>query len=400
MKTKEMVNMPIKQINLDSKILKTISYYSAFFIIGMCMAILGPTIPDLAENTHTQISQLSFLFTVRSLGYLIGAYLGGRIYDEIKGHPVIVIMLIATAVFMFLIPMLKLTGVLIVVLLFLGMSVSFIDVGGNTLLVWIHQEKIGTFMNGLHFFFGLGAFIAPVILARVIIVSGDFSWTYRFLALMIVPVIFLFLFIPSPPVRKTDLSITNGTFNGLLVAGIVFFFFLWAGTELGFGGWIYTYALSSGLIDKAGAAYLTSAFWGAFTLARLLSIPLAIRLKPVTLLLGSIVGVMVNLIVIISHPTSFNMLLVGTIGMGACMASVFPNMLAFSGRRIILNGRITSWFFIGSAIGGMTLPLVIGQFIESNPQLLLFILMGTVVCAFLVLFWICCWLRPKILSNN
>jgi hypothetical protein len=34
----------------------------------------------------------------------------------------------------------------------LGMAEGALDVGGNTLLVWVHQEKVGPFMNGLHFF--------------------------------------------------------------------------------------------------------------------------------------------------------------------------------------------------------------------------------------------------------
>ncbi|MBU2511452.1 MFS transporter [bacterium] len=386
------------QIKPEGRLLKTGSYYLVFIIIGMCVAILGPTLPDLAKNTHTRISHLSFLFTARSLGYLVGAYAGGRIYDEIKGHPLISLTLILTALLLALIPITELLGVLIILILLLGVAESVIDVGGNTLLVWIHREKVGTYMNGLHLFFGVGGFIAPVILAQVILVTNDISWAYWILALSILPVAILMFFIPSPQIRQTRIGEEKVENNKLLIAGVICFFFLWVGAEGGFGGWIYTYALKSGLTDKAGAAYMTSAFWGAFTIGRLLSVVIAIKLKPVHLLFGSLVGTLASLTIILLEPSSLNALLFGTIGVGIFMASVFPTTLSFSERRMVLSGRVTSWFFIAAGVGGMTLPWFMGQFIESSLFLVLIIPIATITAAILVLLWICCWLRPKIIG--
>ena len=55
------------------------------------------------------------------------------------------------------------------------------------------------------------------------------------------------------------------------------FYFLYIGYEAGFGVWIYTYALKLGLGTEITAAYLTSAFWAAFTFGRFLGIPTARR---------------------------------------------------------------------------------------------------------------------------
>ena len=51
--------------------------------------MIGPTLPGLAENTNTQLGQISILFSARSVGFLIGALAGGRIYDRLPGHPVL-----------------------------------------------------------------------------------------------------------------------------------------------------------------------------------------------------------------------------------------------------------------------------------------------------------------------
>lgn len=383
-------------LRLNDRYLKTAIYYLTFVLLGMCVAILGPTLPDLAANTKSPISHLSILFTARSLGYLIGAYVGGRIYDEVKGHPVISITLFITAGLVAIVPMLELLGVLILIILLLGISESVVDVGGNTLLVWIHKEKIGTFMNGLHFFFGVGGFIAPLLVAQVILYYNDISWAYWLLALSILPLAGLVLFVPSPSLQTEVIKKSNGDKNWKLILALILFFFLWVGAETGFGGWIYTYGLKTGMVDKTGAAYITSAFWGAFTLARLLSVALAIKLKPVQILFLSLLGTTVSVILIATFSDSYVILLTGTIGVGAFMAPVFPTTLSFSERRMTLTGKITSFFFVGAGVGGMSIPWLAGQYIEISPVIFLVIISVSIVSAFFVLSWISFGLRPKI----
>ncbi len=386
-------------MSVDGKLVKTSAYYLVFIVIGMCVAILGPTLPDLARNTRSPISHLSFLFTARALGYLIGAYLGGRIYDEFKGHPVMGGMLIATALFLALIPQLEFLGVLIFVILLLGITESVVDVGGNTLLVWIHKDKVSSYMNGLHFFFGVGGFLAPFLVAQVVKINNNFSWSYWVLSAIILPLAVLVFLIPSPSPKQANEKYENGSINWLLVGSVILFFFLWVGAEAGFSGWIYTYALQSGLADKTVAAYLTSAFWGAFTIARLISVLMALKFKPVQILFSSVVGTMGSLLIIVVYSDSYYALLFGTIGVGVFMASVFPTTLSFAERRMVLTGRITSFFFIGAGIGGMSLPWMMGQYIESTPTISLAILIGNLAFALLVLLWITLWLRPKTIAR-
>ena len=61
---------------------------------------------------------------------------------------------------------------------------------------------------------------------------------------------------------------------------IALLLFLFVAAEASYGGWVYTYALKLGIGSATTAAYLTSAFWGALTLGRLVSIPLAARFRP------------------------------------------------------------------------------------------------------------------------
>src|SRR5688572_19959102 len=167
---------------------KTAAYYLAFVALGLASASLGPTLPGLAENTQTHLREISFLFTARSLGYLFGSFFGGRFYDRKPGHPVMVLMLIGVATALILVPTISLLWVLAGVLLVLGMAEGALDVGGNTLLVWVHRHQVGPYMNGLHFFFGIGAFLSPLIIAQAVLVSGNITWAYWILALLLLPV--------------------------------------------------------------------------------------------------------------------------------------------------------------------------------------------------------------------
>jgi MFS transporter, FHS family, Na+ dependent glucose transporter 1 len=350
---------------------KTAAYYLAFVALGLASASLGPTLPGLAENTQTQLREISFLFTGRSLGYLLGSFFGGRLYDRKPGHPVMGLMLIGMAMALTLTPTVSLLWLLTGLLLLLGIAEGAVDVGGNTLLVWVHRHQVGPFMNGLHFFFGIGAFLSPLIIAQAVLVSGDIAWAYWILALLILPVALWLLRLPSPPAQTITKDGPVGQVNHRLVALIVLFFFLAVSAEVSFGGWIFTYTRQLNLANETVAAYLTSAFWGALTVGRLLAIPIAVHVRPRYILLGDLLGCLVSVGLILIWPSSILATWLATLGIGLSMASIFPTTLSLAERRMTITGQVTGWFFVGASAGGMFLPWLIGQLFESvGPQML------------------------------
>ena len=356
-------------LSRSKRLVITFGYYAAFIGLGLTTASLGPTLQNLADNTHSTLSQVSYLFTARSLGYLIGSLLGGRLYDRIKGHRVAGIVLLIMALTLALAPFIPILWLLIFDLLILGIGEGALDVGGNTLLVWLHREKVGPFMNGLHFFFGIGAFLSPVIIAQAVLQLDTFAWGYGILALLLlIPAAWLPP-LPSPISKAQSEGRAPDKINYLLVGLLAVFFFLYVGAESSYGGWVFTYATALKLADTANAAYLTSAFWGALTVGRLLAIPLTARFRAGTILLADLLGCAVSLLVILLFPASLPAVWIGTLGVGLSMASVFPTMISLAGTWMATTGQITSFFFVGASFGGMFLPWVIGQLFEPvGPQ--------------------------------
>jgi MFS transporter, FHS family, Na+ dependent glucose transporter 1 len=365
------------------KIPITISYYTAFIGLGATEAILGPSLTTLASHTHSTLSQISILFAAHSLGYLLGSYQSGHLFDRVRGHPLISGAVVGIGLMIALVPEIPLLWLLALALFLSGIFAGSVDVGCNLLLIWVHRSKVAPFMNGLHLFYGVGAFLSPIIVAQSVLLSGNIHWAYWFIAALTVPMALLVMRQPSPPAPQTQQANTAGRLDIRRMALIMLFFFLCGGIGQGFGGWIYTYATTMKLGSVTGAAYLTSVFWGALMVGRLLSIPLTVRISPRAILIGDITGGLISICLIILLPLSQIALWIGAFGLGFSLASVFPTTLSLAQRQISITGRVTSFFLIASSLGVMFLPWLIGQFIVPvGPHILLLILLADLILAF------------------
>ena len=357
---------PIKSANKSAL---TTAYYLSFIMLGLLAAAEGPALPGLAQNTSTTLDQISLIFVFGALGYLLGSLFSGYVYDRLPGHHVIALTFSLISVCTALIPFIHSLGLLLLVMLVLGIAKSALDVGCNALLMWVHGVHAGPFMNGLHFFFGLGALGAPLILAQVLALTGGIQGMFWLFATLSLPLAVWLWKLPSPASEDASREDSADPFPVLPVALLVLALLLYVGAELGFGNWIYTYAFTLGLGTDITAAYLTSAFWGAFTVGRLFGVWVSARLKPATILLADLAGCLAGLALIMLWPDSAQALWVGAIVLGACMASIFPTTLLLAGEHMRVSGTMTGWFLMGASLGGMSLPWVIGQaFVRIGAQ--------------------------------
>ena len=349
------------------RILKTVFYYIAFIGLGLASGVLGPSLLRLADNTGSTIGQVSSIFIFYSFGYMAGSFFSGRGYDRFRGHPIMAFTLVIMAVCLALTPIIGSLWVLMAILFLLGASQGGLDVGANTLLVWVHGSQNGPYMNGLHLFFGVGAFVSPILVAQSVRVGDNLNLAYWIMTVfMLIPALGLFLIqSPAQALDPHDPEKPSGRSSVLLLGMIVAFFIFYVGMESGFTGWIFTYASTSGLLDETYAAYANALFWGMFTLGRLLAIPISIKLPPRRVLLLDLVGCLVSVLVLLLWQQSVNALWLAIAGTGLFAASIFPSMISFAENRMHLSGGTTSLFFVGASVGGMFFPWLIGQFYES-----------------------------------
>jgi hypothetical protein len=107
---------------------------------------------------------------------------------------------------------------------------------------------------------------------------------------------------------------------------ITFFYFVYAGSETGYAGWISTFALLENVTaDDSKAAYLSAYFWAALTVGRLLAIPSAIVFTATAMLRFQIALSLTSgiLVVMFAHTSYMNACLVSSL-LGFALSSVYP----------------------------------------------------------------------------
>lgn len=372
---------------MKQKYVTTAAYYLAFILLGLTVAADGPALLKLAAHTSSTLDQISLIFIFGSLGYLVGSYIGGRVYDRVPGHRFMSSVLILLGITIALVPVISSRAAFFAVVLILGLAKGALDVGCNTLLLWVHNETVGPFMNGLHAFFGVGSFIAPLIVAQVIAVTDDINWVYWFFAVAAFPIAIWIWNLPSPTARTVPTHHENAAFPLLPVLIMVICFVLYVGGEAGYGAWIYTYAFTLKFGTEVTAALFTSAFWGSFTLGRVLGIWVSMRARPITILVLDFAGCIISLGLILFSMESATLLWVGTILFGISQASIFPTFLTLAEERMHITGTITGWFLVGAGMGGMILPWLIGQaFVQIGAGAMIGIIFANIILNVLMLF--------------
>jgi FHS family Na+ dependent glucose MFS transporter 1 len=376
----------------------TTAYYLSFIILGLVTAVEGPSLPTLARHTSSTLDQISLIFVVGSLGYLLGSIIAGKAYDRLPGHRFIAGTLSVMVITAIIFPLASTLWVLLLAALFKGLCTGAVDVGCNTLLQWVHKEKVGPFMNGLHFAFGFGSFFSPILLAQIFSATQEITWGFWIIAILIVPLAIWFWVLPEPPFRTNIEYVSKQpSIPFLPVLLIVLAFFLYVGAEVGFANWLYTYAVTVNLATTVTAAYLTSAFWGLFTLGRLLGIWISTRVNSRNILFADLIGCLASLSLIIFGKESAPLLWAGSIGLGLSMASIFPTIMMLAGESMQVSGTITGWFLVGGGAGGMLVPWLIGQaFTGSGPYGMMTIVLSALILNLVILAIFIYGIRPSI----
>ena len=334
-------------------------YLASFVAMGAAVSALGPAVTDLREQVGASLGAISILFVAQSLGYIAGSLLSGKGYDHGLGHRLYAAALVVLGVVLLAVVLAPSLALLGVVFVLVGLAAGTADVGGNTLLVWSRGAAVGPAMNALHFSFGVGALLAPLLVhfgiaaaAGAVLVGGGFvAWGL--------------LRTPAPPKLDAADHDTGEEAPAALVAAVAFFLFLYVGLEAGFGGWVHTYAEEIDLGGAWAATGLTAAFWGAFTLGRLASVWLATRVPAGTIVVGSSALAVVAAATLVLADGAAALVWPVTVLLGLALAPQFAGIIAFAERHMAISGKATSWFLAASSLGGLTLLYVIGQLLDA-----------------------------------
>ena len=269
----------------------TKAYLASFVALGMTANLLGPGLTILRHQVHASVGAIGRLFVLTSVGYLIGSVLAGRGYDRSLGHRLYAGSLGLVAVSVLAVAYVGSFVAMMITFFVMGVAMSCTDLGGNTLMMWQRRGNVGPYMNALHFSFGIGSLLTPLLVNRSVAWSGDLRIACGVIVALSLGV-GVWVASTAAPVhvavgagdadaetRSPELRSSEGcgssdvrsTDTGplALVAG---FFVLYVGLELGFAGWIHTYAEEVHLGSANVVSAVTTVFWAAFTVGRLVAV--------------------------------------------------------------------------------------------------------------------------------
>lgn len=159
-----------------------------------------------------------------------------------------------------------------------------------------------------------------------------------------------------------------------------FFMFLMTGAEMGYAHTLTTYAVKGTLhVSTTVGSYMTSVFWAVFTLSRLASVFLALKISNLVLLTGDIAVALIAAGILLFFMPNEWVLWLATVIFGIGMASVYAALIGWAGIHINITNKISAIFTVGGAAGEVVVPFITTYFIESIPEIFAYVTAVTCV---------------------
>lgn len=343
--------------------LLTAGAFFAFFIFGFVDNIKGPTLPNLLQDLNFSYSQGGGVLFGAYLGFVIATLLAGPLSDLLGSR----LILLAAGIFITFgaLGLSQSTTYLLIFasMLVVGLGAGAIEVGGNGLIVALHPQAQGRFLNLLATFHGIGSMIAPLYVAWVLAGSGSWRQAFLYSVPLAALLALIFLATAGPTVSKNeshgfDWATLRST--GFSTTMICFYLAigLYVATELGIAAWIVEYLIQSKGIAQTTASYYLSGFFAFVMAGRLVGSVFVERVGYLRSVLLATMGTLVCILIALIAPPTFAFFLPLS---GLFCSVIFPTMTAAVSRLHTHNtGTILGLLFTAAGVGGALGPAAMG----------------------------------------
>ena len=337
------------------------------FGFGIVMSLIGAIKLKLAQKLSLNDSQVGKLISALLFTSLIMVLVSGPFLDKFGHRLTILLGFVITCIGILLIGNAKSYASAAVACIVLGIGGSGLNTGGNTLIVpAINPDNPAAANNFGNVFFGLGAFLMPILVGLVLKklpLSRGLTLIAIVLAFAVLPVALA----TYPPIN-TGFEISQ--FFGLLTntvvwaAGLALLFYI--GLEVSMGSWITTYLKSLQFSDEKASGIL-SLFWITFMVGRLAASQVVQKgMEANLILLLALVAAVA--IFAMTRASGHGVAIAAIAVVGLCFAPMFPTIvgLTFGKFQPTQHGSVFGDIFAIGLIGGTVIPAWIGSFSQGK----------------------------------
>ena len=314
--------------------------YLSFISLGLPDSLLGAAWPVMQIDLGAPLNTAGFLSMTIAGGTIVSSLFSGKFLKRFGTGKVTFVSVLLTAGALFGFHFASSVLWLVICAIPLGIGAGAVDAGLNDYVAVNYKAH---HMNWLHCFWGVGATLGPIIMARFIM--QDQSWRSGYFAISSIQfalVIVLLFSLPlwSKVTKNKEIPAKDETgesnraieesnqkplqIKGVKLALVAFLFY--CGAEATVGLWGSSFLVSVKGLNPATAAGWVSLYYAGITVGRLITGFITFKLSNGTLIrIGQIIALSGAIILFLPLPPYFS--LVGFIIIGLGLAPIFPGML-------------------------------------------------------------------------
>lgn len=356
-----------QQTQRENRLLRNVLF--AFFVSGAASQPLGSFIPFLRETYGFSYDLSGILLSCQSIGNLVAVLIAGFLPIYLGRRRSILVL----AVWMAVGYLIFASGIGSPIVLILACLMTGIARGGNanfsnTMISTLPGDKATRGYNLLHGCFAVGALLSPLLLILCITLWPAYGWRIMAggLGLLAVSQIILYAKMELPPesgaksIKTVDRSFLKVK-QFWLGAAMLFFYI---STEYAIVGWMVTYFQDIGVLTAEQSQLMNSLLWLIIFIGRMVGAAITGKISRGTLLLIDGVGFFAFFLLMFFSRTPLP-IIIGIIGIGFFMATIYPTAFAFGSDCIKGNDLGASTMIFTGSVGGIITPAIVGFVAEQ-----------------------------------
>ncbi|MEZ4708057.1 MAG: MFS transporter [Caldilineaceae bacterium] len=343
--------------------LLTAGGFFAFFTFGFVDNIKGPALPDLLQDLNFSYSQGGGILFGAYLGFVVATLLAGPLSDLLGNRAILCASGLFIALGLFGLSTVSTYPLLFLSMLVVGLGTGAIEVGGNGLIVALHRQAQGRFLNLLATFHGVGSMLAPLYAAWILTAVGSWRQIFLYGAPLAILLALLFMLPVGGATTKGETHRFDGATlrrTGFSSTMILFYFGLafYVATELGIAAWIVEYLIREKGMVQTTASYYLAGFFAFVMVGRVVGSIFVERIGYLRAVLLAAIGALVSILIGVLSPPALSIFLPMS---GLFCSIIFPTMTAAVSRLHTQNtGTILGLLFTAGGLGGTLGPAAIG----------------------------------------
>jgi len=349
--------------------------YAGFIVLGMSGGLLGVAWPSIRDSFGLSLDAVGTLMIAATAGYLLSSFSTGSVLSRVGVGTLLMVSSVVAGVGLLGYSLAPAWRAMVLLGLLVGMGGGAIDAGLNTYFATNHSASL---MNWLHACFGLGSALGPLIMTTVLGMGRSWRWGYGVVGVLQALFALCFVFtrdqwrLAGPKLAGASSSSPAGKVSSvdtlrlpLVWLGIALFF-IFTGTEVAAGQWLYSLFTEARGVAPGTAGLWVSVYWGSLTVGRIVFGVVVDRLGVVSSLRVSMLGVICGAALIWWNPTdALSFLGLGLMGFG--LAPIFPSLIASTPERLGAEHAAQAIGFqvAAASLGVAALPGLAGVLAEN-----------------------------------